>query len=98
MEIFCQHCKKSFSHTGKGRHPKYCPSCQRQAYGTRRLQLQEQRQAVQRQRSVLNPGPAHKLSLDAVLQELAQFNALRRAEGRSVVSYGRYIAMRDRLR
>ena len=78
MEIICQHCKKSFSHTGKGRHPKYCPSCQRQAYGTRRLQLQEQRQAVQRQRSVLN--------------------ALRRAEGRSVVSYGRYIAMRDRLR
>ena len=98
METICQHCQKGFSHTGKGRHPKYCPSCQQQAYGVRRLQLQEQRQAVQRQPSVLNPGPAHKLGLDAVLRELEQFHALRRAEGRSVVSYGRYVAMRDHLR
>lgn len=96
MEMICEHCQKSFRYSGKGRQPKYCPQCRNEIYDAGRLLRRKQRQTAERRHSVLHPGPARALGLNDILQELEQFNVLRRANGRSAVSYGQYVAMRDR--
>lgn len=95
MELTCYFCGKSFQTAEGQKWAKYCPGCQKQAYMVRIQNRDNELRAAKRRKAILDPGPAHKLDLDTVLRELDQFNALRRAEGRSVVSYGRYVAMRD---
>lgn len=96
MEFTCQYCGKRLTRSGKGRQPKYCQSCRPYASAVDARSRRMQNLAAKRRSAVLHPGPAHRLKLDTVLRELERFNALRRAEGRSAVSYGRYVAMRDR--
>lgn len=95
MKLTCLFCEKSFQTAEGQKWAKYCPSCQKQAYMVRIQNRDSERRAAKRRQAVLDPGPAHKLDLDTVLRELNRFNALRRAEGCSAVSYGRYVAMRD---
>ena len=95
MELTCRFCGKSFQTAEGQKWAKYCPSCQKQAYMVRIQNRDSELRAAKRRQAILDPGPAHMLDLDTVLRELDQFNALRRAEGHGVVSYGRYVAMRD---
>lgn len=96
MECICSFCGEHFQYTGGSTWVKYCPSCRKRhkAQSTRRWA--ERQRAAKRRNAILNPGPAHKLDLDTVLRELEQFNALRRAEGCGSISYGQYVAMRDK--
>lgn len=95
MECICSFCGEHFQYTGSGNWVKYCPGCRKTVNAQNIRRRDEQRRAVRRRNAILNPGPAHKLNLDTVLRELERFNALRRAEGRGVISYGQYVAMRD---
>ena len=96
MELICRVCRKPFQNAeNKKRAATYCPGCQKKIQMLRRQSREDERRAAKARHDVLNSGPAHKLNLDTVLRELDQFNALRRTEGHSVVSYGRYVAMRD---
>ena len=96
MELICRSCGKIFPNTGNKKWGKYCPDCQRQIYLLRCRNRDSAQRAARRRHAILNPGPAHDLDLNTLLRELDEFNALRRAEGRSSISYGRYVAMRDK--
>lgn len=96
MELHCELCQKTFVYTGRGQPPKFCPACRARAYARQDRQRNARRQAAKHRHKVLHPGPAHRLDLNSVLRDLDRFNALRRAEGHSAVSYGRYVALRDK--
>lgn len=96
MERICSSCGEHFQYAGSGNWVKYCPSCRKKANAQSIRRRDEQRRAARRRNAILDPGPAHRLDLDTVLRELERFNALRRAEGRGILSYGQYVAMRDR--
>lgn len=80
-----------------GRKPKYCDACraerrrasQRKTYHKK----EEQRKA---QEAMHKLAPARSLSMDVLLKELEQFNTKRRQMGMASVSYGRYVAFRDK--
>lgn len=95
MELTCCSCGKRFPYNGDKKLARYCPGCRDQMHTLRYQRRDEQRRAAKCRNAILHPGPAHQLDLNTVLQALEQFNALRRAEGRSSISYGRYVAMRD---
>lgn len=95
MEFTCHSCGKHFQNTDNKKWAKYCPSCQKQAHLLRCQKRNSEQRAARRRQAVLLPGSAHGLDLDTVLHELDRFNAQRRAEGRSSISYGQYVAMRD---
>ena len=95
MAFICRSCGKHFQNSDLKKWAKYCPACQKQAYLLRCQKRNSAQRDARRRRAVLNTGPAHGLDLDTVLRELDRFNAQRRAEGRSSISYGRYVAMRD---
>lgn len=77
--------------------PKYCDVCraerrrasQRKTYHKK----EEQRKA---QEAMHKLAPARSLSMNELLRELDQFNAKRRQMGLAPVSYGRYVAFRDK--
>lgn len=96
MEFICSACGEHFQYTGSGSWVKYCPGCRKKADAQRFRRRDERQRAARRRNAILHPGPAHKLDLDTVLRELERFNALRRAEGHAGISYGQYVAMRDR--
>ena len=96
MECICNFCGEHFQYTGGGNWVKYCPSCQKRTAAQGISHRDERRRAAKRRNAILNPGPARKLDLDTVLRELERFNALRRAEGHASISYGQYVAMRDK--
>lgn len=96
MERICSSCGEHFQYTGSGKWVKYCPSCRKKATAQSIRRRDEQRRAAKHRNAILNPGPAHRLDLDTVLRELERFNALRRAEGCGILSYGQYVAMRDK--
>ena len=96
MECICSSCGERFEYTGSRNWVKYCPGCRKKATAQNIRRRDERRRAAKRRNVILDPGPAHKLDLDTVLQELEQFNTLRRAEGQSSISYGQYVAMRDK--
>lgn len=95
MNLQCEMCCKMFVHYGPGGRPKYCPECRQHYADIYRERRAAKREAKRQRKAVLNPGPAHGLGMDALLRELEQFNAARRAEGLPIVTYGRYVAMRD---
>ena len=82
---------------GPGCKPKYCDACraerrrasQRKTYHKK----EEQRKA---QEAMHKLAPARSLSMNELLRELDQFNAKRRQMGLAPVSYGRYVAFRDK--
>ena len=96
MEYICSSCGEHFQYTGSANWVRYCPDCREKASAQNFRRRNEQQQATKRRNAILDPGPAHKLDLDTVLRELEQFNALRRAEGHGSISYGQYVAMRDK--
>lgn len=96
MECICSFCGEHFQYTGAGNWVKYCPGCRKKASAQSARRRAAQQRAARRRNAILNPGPAHKLELDTVLRELERFNALRRAEGHGSISYGQYVAMRDK--
>lgn len=95
MKLICEFCGTLFTHHGPGGRPKYCPECRKHPEDIYRERRAAKREEKRQHKATLNPGPAHGLGMDAVLRELEQFNAARRAQGLSIVTYGRYVAMRD---
>ena len=87
--------RKSFRLSRPRRPPEILPECREHYEDIYRERRAAKREAKRQRKAVLNPGPAHELGMSAVLRELEQFNAARRAEGLPVVTYGRYVAMRD---
>lgn len=95
MDLRCEFCGTIFTHDKTGARPKYCPECREHYEDIYRERRAAKREAKRQRKAVLNPGPAHRLGMSEILRELEQFNAARRAEGLPVVTYGRYVAMRD---
>ena len=96
MNLQCEVCGKMFEHSGPGGLPKYCPEC-------RNLQkdfLRERRARKQRERRRRKTGHGTDFSpgqgMRSVLQEMEIVNATRRAEGKPIVTYGKFIAIRDK--
>ena len=95
MDLKCDVCGNLFSHHGPGGRPKYCPECRKHPEDIYRDRRAAKREEQRQRNAALNPGPAHGLGMSEVLRDLDQFNAARRAEGLPIVTYGRYVAMRD---
>lgn len=92
----CELCGKTFIHDRQGGRPKYCPACRERYADIYREQRTETREAKHKRKAGRSVESSPEQGIQTVLQDLERFNAARRAAGKPIVTYGKYVAIRDK--